>query len=194
VHVRTAFLALLVLLLLPGAAFARGGKVSFVGGTLDEQRQVTDALQVSAFDWNALPAVVDVHIVPGADSHALPGDVYLDANLLDAGPLSWGVVQHEFAHEFDFYFLHATDHTTLLQTLGGLAWFANGPVGTAPDGQVVHEQLGSERFASTFAWAFWPSAANVLKPKSKRDEAAAMAPARFRSLIASIVARGAAPA
>lgn len=194
-HVRTAFLAFLVAaLLLPGTALARGGKVAFVGGTPDEQQQVTDALRVSAFDWNVLPAVVDVHIVPGADSHALPGDVYLDSNLLDACSLSWGVVQHEFAHEFDFFFLSASDHAALLQTLGGPAWFASGPVGAAPDGQVLHEQLASERFASTFAWAFWPSSANVLKPKSKHDEAAAMAPARFRTLIASLVARSATPA
>lgn len=192
--VRTAFLALLAVLLLPGTAFARGGKVTFVGGTPDEQRQVTDALRVSAFDWNVLPATVNVHIVPAADSHALPGDVYLDANLLDAGSLSWGVVQHEFAHEFDFFFLSAADHTALLPTLGGAAWFANGLVGSAPNGRLAHQQLASERFASTFAWSFWPSAANVLKPKSKTDEAAAMSPARFRALVASLVARGAAPA
>lgn len=192
--VRAALVTVFVALLLPGTALARGGKVSFVGGTPDEQQQVTDALQVSAFDWNVLPAVVDVHIVPGADSHALPGDVYLDANLLDAGSLSWGVVQHEFAHEFDFFFLHPSDHTALLATLGGVAWFASGPIGAAPDGQVAHEQLGAERFASTFAWAFWPSPANIMRPKSKHDEAAAMTPARFRTLIASLVARGATPA
>jgi hypothetical protein len=137
---------------------------------------------------------VTVHIVPGADSHALPGDVYLDANLLDAGSLSWGVVQHEFAHEFDFFFLHPSDHVTLLPELGGVSWFASGAVGMAPDGGLAHAQLGAERFASTFAWAFWQSPANVMKPHGKADESAAMAPAAFRALIASIVARGATPA
>lgn len=172
-----------------GAA-ARGGKVAFAGGSPAEQHQVTAALRVSSFDWNVLPAVVDVHIVRGADSYALPGNVYLDANLLDADSLSWGVVQHEFAHEFDFYFLRAADHSSLLLALGGVTWFASAPFGAAPDGQVAHGELAAERFASTFAWAFWPSAENVMKPSSKQDESAAMAPAQFRALIASIVARG----
>ena len=195
VGVRTAVILIAAAFLaVPSTGLAYGGKVQFVGGTPREQRQVTAALQVSTFDWDVLPAVVNVHIVPGANSHALPGDVYLDADLLDAGTFAWGVVQHEFAHEFDFFFLRASDHTTLLPQLGGVAWFANGAVGEAPDGGLAHQQLGAERFASTFAWSFWQSSSNTMKPRSKNDESAAMAPAAFRALIASIVARSASPA
>ena len=56
----------------------------------------------------------------------------------------------------------------------------------APDGSVKHAQLASERFASTLAWAYWPSPYNSLRPQSQTDEAAAMKPAAFRSLLARL--------
>ena len=31
-----------------------------------------------------------------------PGQIWLDASLLDSGRFSWGVVQHEYAHQVDF--------------------------------------------------------------------------------------------
>ncbi len=54
------------------------------------------ALAASAFDWSLLPGTIVVHIGNVGCSFALPGEVWLDAGLLDAGRFAWAVVQHEF--------------------------------------------------------------------------------------------------
>jgi len=51
-----------------------------------------------------------------------------------------------------------------------------------------HRAYACERFASTLAWACWPSRHNVLRPRSSHDESAAMKPARFRALLAELLA------
>jgi hypothetical protein len=175
-------------LALAGGAKASGGHYVFDGGTRLEQAQVKKALDVSAFDWNVVPATITVHIDHGHNSEARRGEIWLDANLLDAGVFSWGVVQHEYAHQVDFFLLDDARHAQLAG-LGGKAWWASGAlVGNAPNGTLTHGDLTSERFASTLAWAYWPSADNSMRPTSKGDESAAMAPAAFRALLAQVLA------
>jgi hypothetical protein len=151
-------------------AAAAGGRTSFAGGTAGERAQVRAALGASSFDWGRLPPVT-VHIGHVGTSYSTPGDVYLDAGLLDAGRFAWGVVQHEFAHQVDFFLLDDSGRAQLLPQLGAGGWW---------NGQ-EHANLGCERFASNFAWAFWPVAANSMRPHSLLDEAGSVSPAAFRA-------------
>jgi hypothetical protein len=162
------------------SAAAAGGNYVFAGGTAKEQSQVTSALNASAFDWSLVPAQITVHIGPGMPTEATTGNIWLDANLLDAGTFSWGTVQHEYAHQVDFFLLDGAKRQLLQSLIGGSDW-CYGVSGLA------HAQYGCERFASTLAWAYWPSAANTMKPSSARDESAAMDPAKFRQLLTSLI-------
>ena len=99
---------------------------------------------------------------------------------MDTGRFSWGVVQHEYAHEVDFFLLDETKRAFLGQTLGGKDW-CYGVLG------LTHAQYGCERFASTLAWSYWPSSYNSMKPASAKDESASMAPAKFRALLATLI-------
>jgi hypothetical protein len=90
-------------LVLVTPARALGGRVAFVGGTSGERAEVLNALEVSRFNWNVVPAQIRIHIAPGETSHAVKGEIWLDADLLGAGTFAWGVVQHEYAHRVDFF-------------------------------------------------------------------------------------------
>jgi hypothetical protein len=183
---RTLLTVFAVALALTGSAQASGGKYVFDGGTPLQQKQVKKALDVSTFDWNVVPVTIVVHIARGHDSEATRGEIWLDADLLNAGAFSWGVIQHEYAHQVDFYVLDDADRAALAP-LGGLSWWAPTAVAHAPNGTLAHEQLTSERFASTLAWSFWPSKQNSMRPTSPTDESAAMAPAAFRALLAQVL-------
>jgi hypothetical protein len=173
-------LILLAALALVPAAFARGGKVGFDGGTAAERVQVTRALAASTFDWNLVPTRVTVHIAPNIASEAAPGEIWLDAGLLDTGRFSWGVVQHEYAHQVDFLVLTPDAREQVRQRLGGGAWCTEVP-------GLAHADYGCERFASTLAWAYWPSSDNCMRPLSAVDESAALTPAAFRTLLADVL-------
>ncbi len=180
---RCALTAALAALALAGIAQAKGGNYVFDGGTPKEQAEVRSALNASAFNWSLVPAQVTVHIAPGlGTSDATPGELWLDSALLDSGVFSWGVVQHEYAHEVDFFLLDEGKRAALAPQLGGQSWW---PGAGAP---LAHGQLTCERFASTLAWAYWPSARNSMKPQSRNDESSAMAPAAFRALLAQVLA------
>jgi hypothetical protein len=179
----------LALLFTPGA-LAGGGRYVFDGGTPDEQAQVRGALQASSFDWSVVPVTVTVHVARGIGSSAAPGQIWLDADLLDSGTYSWGVVQHEYAHQVDFFLLSAAARAQLLAALGGASWWQASTAARAPDGTLRHASLASERFASTLAWSYWQSPANTLRPQGQNDEAGGMAPAKFRQLLATLLSRG----
>ena len=161
----------MALVLAPGA-LAKGGSYVFDGGTPAEQGQVRAALTASSFDYSVVPSTVTVHIAPGADSRAVPGQVWLDADLLDSGSYAWGVVQHEFAHQVDFLVLGDDARAMLQSAVGGTAWCAG----------AAHDQLGCERFADLVAWAYWQSPDNVMRP-----EGSTIAPAAFRALVAQLL-------
>ena len=180
---RCALIAACAALALAGIAQAKGGNYAFDGGTPKEQAQVRAALNANAFNWSLVPAQITVHIAPGlGTSDASPGELWLDSALLDSGVFSWGVVQHEYAHEVDFFLLDDARRAALAPELGGQSWWQGAG---AP---LAHGQLSCERFASTLAWAYWPSARNSMKPQSKNDESSAMAPAAFRALLAQVLA------
>jgi hypothetical protein len=178
---RIACLCAFLSLALPDAARAGGGHYALVGGTKAERQTVVSALEASAFDWNRVPDVIRIDIVRGKDSQAIPGRIWLDADLLDAETFAWGVVQHEYAHQVDFLLLDEERRGVLLRELGGATWCADIP-------GLSHVEYGCERFASTLAWSYWPSPNNCMRPESSRAESAAMPPQRFRALLESMLA------
>src|SRR3954465_13502011 len=99
---RRFLIALIVACAFAPAANAAGGRYVFDGGTRAEQTQVTAALNASSFDWNIVPGPVVIHIGTNVSPVAAAGEIWLDEALLDAGRFSWGVVQHEYAHQVDF--------------------------------------------------------------------------------------------
>jgi hypothetical protein len=138
------------------------------------------ALEVSSFDWDVVPGPITIDIARGIDSSAVRGHIWLDADLLDAGSFAMGVVQHEYAHQVDFFLFDDFVHAQLLTELGAADW-----CGETPD--VPHSAHGCERFASTLSWAYWPSRENCMRPISAKDESAAMEPRRFRVLMQSLL-------
>jgi hypothetical protein len=167
-------------LVVPATANAKGGQFTFDGGNTFQRTQVAKALNVSRFDWNLVPPAT-VHIKKGIDSYALPGNIYLNADLLNAGMFSWGVVQHEYAHLLDFALFDEETRTSLLPRLGAPEWWTG----------ERHESRGVERFASTLAWAYWPVEDNAMKPQYPGDESSAMKPLAFRTMLKKLlVTRG----
>ena len=160
------------------AAQAAGGHYVFDGGTKAERGQVTAALNASSFDWNLVPGPIVIHIGSGLGPHALAGQIWLAAALLDTGRFSWGVVQHEYAHQVDFALLTDAMRAQLLPELQTTVWW--GPA-------TAHAELAAERFADELAWAYWQSPDNVMQPASASDEGGQMAPPAFRAALASLL-------
>lgn len=177
-----------LLLLSPSAANAAGGHYHVDGGTRAERAQIAAALNASSFDWSIVSGEIDIHVARGTGSYATPGQIWLDADLLDADRFSWGVVQHEYAHQVDFFCLTDADRAELQTLLGGQAWWSS------PTDGLLHSQLTAERFASTLAWSYWPSPDNVMRPLKPTDESAAMPSAPFRALLRRVLAAPAANA
>src|SRR5258708_14447482 len=154
-------LPLLLALLLAPSAQAAGGRYVFAGGTHAQRGQVAAALNASSFDWGVVPGRIVIPIGKGIASHAVAGQIWLDGGLLDTGRFSWGVVQHEYAHQVDFGLLTDAMRAQLQPQLQAPIWW--GAVSQ-------HTEMGSERFADQLAWAYWQSPANVMKPLSSTDE------------------------
>jgi hypothetical protein len=172
-------LAAAAVALSPVPAAAAGGDVVFDGGSATQRGQVKAALGASAFPWDIVPGPVVVHIRRGVDSHAGPNEIWLDADLLDAGRFAWGVVQHEFGHVVDFALLTDAMRDKLHARLQGTAWWTRAGEG--------HAEFDCERFADLVAWAYWPSTDNAMKPQSPRDEGGQVSPAAFRATLASLL-------
>jgi hypothetical protein len=177
---RTLFLTTLAALALTGNAQAAGGNYVVDGGTAKQRAQVRAALNASAFNWSLVPAQIKIHVAPVGQSHAVPGEIWIDNQLLGAGRFAWGVVQHEYAHQVDFFLLNASTRSRLATLLGGKTWCWETP-------GFKHAEYGCERFASTLAWAYWPARESAMRPDSRTSESAAMAPARFRALLAQLL-------
>jgi hypothetical protein len=165
---------------IPSTALATGGNYTFVGGSAFERSQVRQALAASSFNWSLVPGPITIAITPEPASQAVPGKILLDPELLDMGQFSWGVVQHEYAHQVDFALLSDDARAQIERALGGTAW-------CYADAVLPHSQYGCERFASTLAWAFWQSPSNSMSPATIGSESSGMPPAAFRALIASIL-------
>ena len=81
-------------------------------------------------------APIVIHIGRGDGPHAAAGEIWLDASLLDSGRFSWGVIQHEYAHQVDFALLTDPMRARLEALLGGSSWWSGS-----------HDSLACERFA-----------------------------------------------
>lgn len=166
-------------LLLAGNASAGGGNYAFSGGTPAEQATVKKALEASSFPWDLVPKRIEIRIGKGNPSAAWRGTISLDSDLLHAGRFSWGTIQHEYGHQVDYFLLDEAKRTRLFPLLGGKCW--------RQTCAARHDELTSERFASTLAWSYWPNGANTMKPEGPRDESAAMKPGAFRALLAQVL-------
>jgi hypothetical protein len=180
-----ALVATLMAMVWTAAAAARGGSYAFDGGTPRQQAQVVAALNASSFNWSLVPATVTIHLEYGTATRARQGEIWIDTKLLASGVFAWGLIQHEYAHQVDFFLLDDAKRALLNRALHGSAWW-NNSTAYAPT-ERNHASLGSERFASTLAWTYWQSPSNSLKPTSASDESAAMAPAKFRQLLGQML-------
>ena len=164
----------------PASAAAAGGGYSFDGGTQRERATVSSALAASSFDWSLIPGQVTIHVTPRGSSYASKGEIWLDSAMLAHGRAAWGIVQHEYALQIDFFLFDAKIRARLNTLLHGKVWWPGRE-------SLRHSQYGAERFASTLAYAYWPSSHNTLI-KHARAETTAMAPARFRTMMSDLVA------
>lgn len=177
----------LALLVVP-AASARGGHYTFDGGTEYERQQVVSALNVSAFNWSVVPWTVTIRIrranfwdgSSGGPNggYASPKLIVLDSALLERGDVSWGYVQHEYAHEVDESRFNDAIRRRLTYLLVGRTWWMKPGL--------PHAMAGAERFASTLAWTYWPSPQNALGTWAG-NESHAMLPGPFKKLMRSLV-------
>lgn len=181
---RTAFglgCSIVVALVFAAACRAGGGNYVFAGGTQAEQVQVRAALDASGFDWSLVPVQVRIHIARGLPlSYSTPGQIWLDANLLDAGRFSWGVVQMEYGQQVQFALVGQALRARLTAQLGASQWCYESP--SLPRGD-----NGCERFSATLAWAYWPTADNSMQPSGPGDWSASMNAADFRALLARLI-------
>jgi hypothetical protein len=173
---RRLFIPIVLALAFAPNALAGGGNYTFDGGTKVQQSQVRAALNASSFDWSIVPGPVVIHIGRGSGPHATAGQIWLDPSLLDSGRFAWGVIQHEYAHQVDFFVLTDQMRAQLHTVLGGDAWWGG-----------EHSSLDCERFADLVAWAYWQSPENVMRPDSATDEGGQIAPARFRSIVSGLL-------
>jgi hypothetical protein len=168
-----------IFLSFPAIASAGGGHYVFDGGTPAERAQVHAALEASTFDWSIVPGQITIHVQHGVASQAAPGQIWLDASLLDAGRYSWAVVQHEYAHQVDYLVLTDADRAALQTLLGGTSWCSGGE-------GFAHDDNTCERFATSVAWAYWPAPQNAFDPGQTTDEAW-LRPAPLRTLLGSLL-------
>ena len=161
-------------------ALAFRGNYTVVGGTARNAVEVRKALNASRFDWSLVQEQITIHVIPGQEASSTPGDIWLSPELLSTGAFSWGIVQHEYAHQVDFFLLNGDERDFLTQTLHADTWCHE-------VSGLRHDRYGCERFASTLAWAYWPDARNAMRPSSAKDESAAMKPAPFRALASRLV-------
>ena len=86
----------------------------------------------------------------------------------------------EYAHQVDYFVLHAEHRSVLREELGAQAWCYE-------LSGLAHSAYGCERFSSMLAWAYWPSQQSSYRPESRSDESASMPAAEFRALMANLI-------
>ena len=167
-------------------AGAYGGRYRIEGGTKYERQQVVQALDVSGFNWSVVPWLVRITIRAGrlttggveAGGVSPPRHITLRADQLDQGIRSWGLVQHEYAHQVDFALFNSSIRKRLTYLLMAETWWWKPGM--------AHSQAGAERFASTLAFTYWPSPDNMLGTYSF-EESRAMAMGPFKKLMRELM-------
>jgi hypothetical protein len=170
---RTLLATCAVALTLAAPALASGGHYTVDGGTEFEQAQVRLALDVSKFDFDQVPDLIRIHIQPGETTESLPGDIWVGADWFKLTPTTWGFIQHEYAHQLDFFVLTAAQRAEAATLLGASRWDF--------DGELAHEDYGAERFASLLAYTFWPERTSAESPELDADTRAALANTTIRA-------------
>ena len=123
---RSALLAALASLALAGTAQAAGGNYVIQGGSPEAQATVRSALDASRFDFSRIPDQITIRISRCGCAGARPGlivldqDVVLDTSL--GAKYSWGLIQHEYAHQVDYLLFQDSDRSAILRRLGGNDW------------------------------------------------------------------------
>lgn len=167
-----------------GSAGAAAGNYTIVGGTPYEQQQIRQALKVSTFDWSLVPLPVTIYVRAGLNfSYSTPGQITLDAGLLDTGQFSWGVVQMEYGQQVQMTLLNDAQRAKLVTDLGAQEWCYEYPY--LPKGDNA-----CERFAAMVAWAYWQSPDNCMAPAGRDDWSASMPPVAFRALVNGMLGIG----
>jgi hypothetical protein len=162
-----------------GPASAAGGTYVFDGGSAKQQTTVRAALAASTFNWSLLPQI-KIHVAKGSDSFAKPGEIWLDADLLDSGAFSWETIQHEYAHQIDFALLDAPKRAALRAVLGGSDWCYETP-------GLGHQAHACERFADKVASSY-RIGTGTTTARSLASSSASTAAAKFRALLTGLLA------
>lgn len=149
--------AIVAALMLTTPAWAVGGDYEVVGGAPEHEATIRAALNASSYNWSRVPAHITIEVVPGLpnEGEAEPGVIRLRAEWLDWGIASWGTIQHEYAHQVDYFLLDDAKRAELTRFLGLTAW---------RDFATPHDDRAVERFASSLAWTFWPTTSNLMRP------------------------------
>jgi hypothetical protein len=155
---------LLVSLALSGTAQAANGNYLIEGGSPEAQATVRAALDASLFDFDRVPAQITIRISKCGCAGARPGVIVLDEDVVTdtthGERYSWGVIQHEYAHQVDYFLLQDADRAAAKRALGGKDWCYE-------QAGLAHDAHGCERFADVFSWAFWPTKENILRGDAK---------------------------
>jgi hypothetical protein len=172
-------LAALAALVLPGKAGAADVALEFSGGSDTARAEVIAALDASAFDWSLIGRPVTVQIFECGCAGSRPGVVVLDETMLASSPYgrayTWGIVQHEFAHQVWWYALDDERRSELQALLGGRDLCYEQP-------GLPHDAHACELFASTMTWAYWPVAGNPMQAEK------VMGARSFRRLLSRLLA------
>lgn len=141
-----------------GAAEAKGGNYEIVGATPTQQATIRDALEVSEFNWSVVPARITIRVSPDLANQAesVRGEIRIQSSFLDWGISAWASIQHEYAHQVDYYLLDNGRRDEALRVLGlPFPW---------RDLSRPHDERGVEHFATMLSVAYWPSVLNLLRP------------------------------
>jgi hypothetical protein len=180
----TALVVVVAWLAFAGTAQAAGGNYVLEGGSPEAQETVRAALNASAFDFSRVPAQITIRITSCGCAGARPGLIVLDETVLTDASLgdrySWALIQHEYAHQVDYFLFEEADRTAVRKALGGRDWCYE-------KAGLAHDAHGCERFADVFAWAFWPARKNILRSDAKTF-APDQTPSQLRVFVNSLLA------
>jgi hypothetical protein len=181
---RIALVTFVASLVFAGTAEATAGNYVLEGGNAEAQETVRAALNASTFEFSRVPAQITIRITTCGCAGARPGLIVLDETVLTDASLgdrySWALIQHEYAHQIDYFLFEDADRAAVRKALGGRDWCYE-------KAGLAHDAHGCELFADVFAWAFWPARKNILRPDAKTF-APGQTPSQLRAFVNSLLA------
>ena len=169
VRMTRMFVAIVAALIFVASTYAVGGNYTVIG-TPEQEGVVRGALDISRYDWSRVPHVT-IRIVPELvnEAEAVPGEIRVRADILNYGRASWGTIQHEYAHQVDFFLMTDAMRVEAMRFFGLSVWH---------DPTLPHDRQAAELFASTLAWVYWPSVKNLMRRETRGD------PRAFQAMLA----------